>query len=75
MFLQTGLGRASTRQLSQPPISGDWVLPRYSRHPHGPTPISLNLSERFSKIQVYHTKKIREYVVYYTLFNLVRNAG
>jgi len=28
MFLQTGLGRASTRQLGQSPVGGDWVLPR-----------------------------------------------
>ena len=28
MFLQTGLGRASTRQVSQPPVGGDWGLPR-----------------------------------------------
>jgi len=57
MFLQTGLGRASTLQLGQPPVGGDWVLPRYSRRPHCPTPISRNFSERFSKIQVYHTQK------------------
>jgi len=57
MFLQTGLGRASTRQLSQPPGGGDWGLSRYSRRPHRPTPISRNFSERFSKIQVYHTQK------------------
>ena len=45
MFLQTGLGRASTRQLCQPPVGRDWVLPRYSRRPHRPTPISWNFSE------------------------------
>jgi hypothetical protein len=56
MFLQTGLGRASTRQLGQSPVGGDWVLTRYSRRPHRPTPISRNFSERFSKIQVYHTQ-------------------
>ena len=54
MFLQTGLGRASTRHLSQPPVGGDWGLPRYSRRPH--RPISRNFSERFSKIQVNHTR-------------------
>ena len=58
MFLHTGLRRASTRQLCQPPVRGGWVLPRYSRGPHCPTPISRNFSERFSKIQVYHTQKI-----------------
>jgi len=57
MFLQTGLGRASTSQLGQPPVGGDLVLPRYSRRPHRPTPISLNFSARFSKIQEYHTQK------------------
>ena len=57
MFLQTGLGRASTRHLSQPPVGGDWGLPRYSRRPHRPTHISQDFSERFSKIQVYHTQK------------------
>ena len=56
MFLQTGLGRASTRHLSQPPVGEDWGLPRYSRRPHRPTPISQNFIERFSKIQVYYTQ-------------------
>ena len=56
MFLQPGLGRASTRHLSQPPVGGDWGLPRYRRRPHRPTPISRNFSERISKIQVYHTR-------------------
>ena len=58
MFLQTGLGRASTRQLGQPPVGGDWVLPRYSRHPHRPTPISRNFNERFSKIQVHRESSL-----------------
>jgi len=68
MFLQTGLGRDSTRQLGQPPVGGDWGLSRYSRCPRRPTPISQNFSERFSKIQVYHTQKFRECVVSHTLF-------
>jgi len=40
MFLQTGLGWASTRQFGQTPVGEDWVGPRYSRRPHRPTPIS-----------------------------------
>jgi len=63
MFLQTGLGRASTRQLGQPPVGGDWVLPRYSRCPHHPTPISRNFSERFSKFKCTTHKNFRECVV------------
>jgi len=31
-------------------LGGDWRLPRYSRRPHRPTPISRNFIERFSKI-------------------------
>jgi len=37
MFLQTGLGRASTRHLSQPAVGGDWGLSRYNRRPHRTT--------------------------------------
>jgi len=52
MFLQTGLGRASTRQLSQLSLGGDWVLPRYSCLPHRPTPISVSDFRKFKP----HTK-------------------
>jgi len=64
MFLQTGLGRASTRQLSQPPVGGDWVLPRYSRRPHRPTPISMS---DFRKFKNTTRKNICERVVSHTL--------
>jgi len=47
MISQTGLGCASTRQLSQPPIRGDWGLPRYSRRPHLPTAISVTDFRKF----------------------------
>jgi len=55
MILPTDLERASTRQLTQPPVRGDWELPRYNRRPHRPTPTSRNFSERFSSVP--HTKK------------------
>jgi len=74
MFLQTGLGRASTRQLGQPPVGGDWVLPRYSRCPHRPTLISQNYSEQFRKFKCTAHKKFREWVVCHTLFECVGNA-
>ena len=74
MFLQAGLERASARQLGQPLVGGDWVLPRYSRRPHRPTPI---FSERFSKgLSVSDFRKFkctthkffRDFVVSHTLF-------
>jgi len=58
MFLQTGLGRASTRQLSQPSVRGDWVLPHYSRRPHRPTPMSVSDFRKFCTVTKH--KKIRE---------------
>ena len=63
MFLQVGLGRTSTRQLSQPPDGGDWGLPRYSLRPHRPTPISVSDFQKFKN----STHKIfRERVVSHT---------
>jgi len=63
--LQAGLGRASTRQLSQPPARGDWVLPRYSRRPHHPTPISVSDFRKFKNT----THKVRSchLMVYYVI--------
>jgi len=68
MFLQTGLGRASTRQLSQALVGGDWVLPRYSHRPHCPTPIS---ERDFRKFKCTTRTKFRECVVSQTLFECV----
>jgi len=47
-----GLGRASTRQFGQPPVGGDWVLPRYSFRPHCPTPISVSDFRKFMCVAV-----------------------
>jgi len=76
MFLQTGLGRASTRQLGQPPVGGDWGLPRYSRRPHRPTlrPFLGISASDFRKFKCTTHQKFRECVVSHTLLDCVGNA-
>jgi len=76
MFLQTGLGRAITRHLSQPPVEGDWGLPRYSRRPHPPTAIpflGIAVSD-FRKFKCTTHKNFRECVVSHTLLECGGNA-
>ena len=76
MFLQTVLGRASTRHLSQPPVGGDWGLPRYSRRPHRPTLnpfLGISVSD-FRKFKCTTHKNFRECVGYHTLLECVGNA-
>ena len=72
MFLQTGLGRTSTRHLSQPPVGGDWdchvtAAARIVPHPF----LGISLSD-FRKLKCTTHKIFRECVVSHTLGNATR---
>jgi len=71
MFLQEGLGRTSTRYLSQPPVGGNWVMPRYSRRPILTTSISV---KDFRKFTFTTSKKDRDFVVCHKGLSFVVNA-
>jgi len=64
MFLHICLGRADTRQLSQPPVGGEWVLPRYIRRPHLLTAI---LGRDFQYFKNTTPQNSSDRVVYHTV--------
>jgi len=63
-FLHEGLGRTSTRQLSQPLAGGNWVVPHYSRRPMLPTSISVRdfenprLPQANKTVTLWYTTKV-----------------